>query len=68
VGAFRSKENADKYIAELKESGTQAFVYDRSKSGLFRVTIGAFSQREEALQLLSSAKSGDFSGAWLLSK
>ena len=68
VGAFRSKENADKYIAELKESGTQAFVYDRSKSGLFRVTIGAFSQREEAMQLLSSAKSGDFSGAWLLSK
>ncbi len=68
VGAFRSKENAEKYIAELKENGTQAFVFDRSKSGLFRVTIGAFSQREEAMQLLSSAKSGDFSGAWMLSK
>ncbi len=68
VGAFRSKENAGKYIAELKVKGTEASVFDRSKSGLFRVTIGTFSQREEAMQLLSSAKSGEFAGAWLLSK
>jgi cell division septation protein DedD len=68
VGAFRSKQNAENYVEELKEKGTQASVFDRSKSGLFRVTIGTFSQREEAMQLLSSAKSGDFSGAWLLAK
>jgi cell division septation protein DedD len=68
VGAFRSKENARNYIAELKENGTQATLYDRSKTGLYRVTIGTFSQREEAMQLLNSAKSGDFSGAWLLKK
>jgi len=68
VGAFRSKANAEKYISELRENGTQASLFDRSKSGLFRVTIGVFSQREEAMQLLSSAKSGDFSGAWLLKK
>ncbi|MEI7499329.1 MAG: SPOR domain-containing protein [Bacteroidota bacterium] len=68
VGAFRSKENAKNFIAELNEKGTQASIFDRSKSGLFRVTIGTFSLREEAMQLLSSAKSGDFNGAWLLTK
>ncbi|MFZ4561944.1 MAG: SPOR domain-containing protein [Bacteroidales bacterium] len=68
VGAFRLKDNAERYVAELKESGTQASLYDRSKTGLYRVTIGTFSQREEAMQLLNSAKTGDFSGAWLLKK
>jgi cell division protein FtsN len=68
VGAFRSKGNANNYIAELKESGTEASIFDRSRSGLYRVTIGAFSQREEAMQLLSSAKSTHFSDAWLLAK
>ncbi|MDD4602268.1 MAG: SPOR domain-containing protein [Bacteroidales bacterium] len=68
VGAFRSKENAQKYISELLRNGTQASIYDRSKTGLYRVTIGTFSQREEALQLLSSSKSGSFCNAWLLTK
>ncbi|MCK9203967.1 MAG: SPOR domain-containing protein [Bacteroidales bacterium] len=68
IGAFKSKENAKKLIAQLQEKGTVASIFDRSRTGLFRVTIGTFSQREEALQLLSSAKSSDFSGAWLLTK
>jgi len=68
IGAFRSKENAESLILQLQQKGVTASVYDRSKSGLYRVTIGTFSQREEAMQLLSSAKSGDFSGAWLLAK
>jgi len=67
IGAFRSKENAGTLIRECKEKGMVASVFDRSSSGLYRVALGTFSQREEALQLLSSAKSGDFSGAWLLS-
>lgn len=68
VGAFKAKENAEKYVTELKQKGTTASIFDRSKGGLYRVTIGSFAIREEAEQLLSSAKSGDFSGAWLLAK
>jgi cell division protein FtsN len=68
VGAFRMKENAGKFISELKEKGVEATIYDRSKSGLYRVAVGTFTIREEAEQLLSSVKSGDFSGAWLLVK
>ena len=68
IGAFRAKRNAEKCIRELKKTGTQATIFDRSPSGLYRVSIGSFSQREEANQLLSSAKSGEFSEAWLLEK
>jgi len=68
VGAFRSKENAENLVLHLQRQGVTASVYDRSKSGLYRVAIGTFSQHEEAMQLLSSAKSGDYSGAWLLTK
>lgn len=68
IGAFRLKENAEKLISQLKHKGTEALIFDRSRTGLYRVTIGTFSEREEASQLLSSAKSGDFCGAWLLAK
>lgn len=68
VGAFRMKENAFNYVAGLQEKGINATIFDQSRTGLFRVTIGTFSRREEAMQLLASARSGDFSGAWLLAK
>lgn len=68
IGAFKEKRNAEKLIRELQDNGTTASIYDRSKSGLYRVTIGTFSQLEEASQLLATARAGDFSGAWLLKK
>ncbi len=68
VGAFKSKGNAQKFIAELKRKGINASIFNRSGGGLYRITIGTFTIREEAEQLLSSSKSGDFSDAWLLVK
>lgn len=68
IGAFKEKRNAEKLIRELQDNGTTASIYDRSKSGLYRVTIGTFSQLEEASQLLATARAGAFSGAWLLKK
>ncbi len=68
VGAFKSKENAEKFIRELKQKGTEALIFDRSRGGLYRVTIGTFAIREEADQLLSSTRNSEFSGAWLLAK
>jgi cell division protein FtsN len=68
VGAFKSKENAEKFIRELKQKGTEASIFDRSRGGLYRVTIGTFAIREEADQLLSSTRNSEFSGAWLLAK
>ena len=68
IGAFKVHENAVKFINQLKEKGTPASIFDQSKTGLFRVTIGAFNSHTEAEQLLAQAKSGEFSGAWLLAK
>ncbi len=68
VGAFREKRNAENFVRKLQEENTHASIYDRSKSGLYRVTIGTFSQMEEASQLLATARAGAFSGAWLLKK
>ena len=68
VGAFRMKENAENYIAELNRKGIEATIFDRSRTGLYRVAIGTCSQREEARKLLTLAKSADFSDAWLLAK
>jgi len=68
VGAFRIKENAEKLVAELKEKGIEAEIYDRSRNGLYRVTVATAGSRNEAGRLLEQAKSGEFQGAWLLEK
>lgn len=68
VGAFRVKENAEKLVSELCAKGTDASIFDRSKTGLYRVTVGAFANREEACSLLAATRSDAFSGAWLLAK
>ncbi len=68
VGAFRIEENAGKLVAELQQKGFRASVFDQSKTGLYRVTIGTSSNRDEARQLLASVKSTDFSSAWILAK
>ena len=68
VGAFRVKENAEKLVAELQQKGIEASIFDQSRTGLFRVTIGTSSDRSDARQLLASAKSTDFNDAWILAK
>jgi nucleoid DNA-binding protein len=68
VGAFRMQENAEKLISELKQKGVTASIFDQSKTGLYRVTIGTCSNRADARQLLATANSTDISGAWILSK
>jgi antitoxin component of MazEF toxin-antitoxin module len=68
VGAFRIQENAEKLVAELQQKGIEAAIFDQSKTGLFRVTIATGSSRAVANQLLASATSSEFSGAWVLAK
>jgi cell division septation protein DedD len=67
VGAFKIKENAEKLVAELQTRGVDASIFDQSRTGLFRVTIGTSSDMSEAKNMLASV-SADFSGAWILSK
>ncbi len=68
VGAFKMKENAEKLVSELQVKGIEASIFDQSKTGLYRVTVGTSSYRNDAQQLLASAKSANFSDAWILAK
>jgi hypothetical protein len=52
VGAFRLEENAEKLVSELQTKGLNSVVYDRSKTGLYRVALATFRQKEEAVRLL----------------
>lgn len=68
IGAFKIRENAEKFVRQLNAKGASASIFDQSKTGLYRVSIGTSNSQGEAEQLLSQAKSGEFSGAWLLKK
>jgi cell division protein FtsN len=66
VGAFRQEDNARKLVSDLQAQGNEALVYDQSRTGLFRVALGTFTDQAEAMKLLDIARSGDFPGAWVL--
>jgi cell division septation protein DedD len=68
VGAFRFRENADNLVAKLKEEGYDSGICDINPTGLFRVTIGSYTTRDEAIRQLAAARSGNYSSAWLLTK
>jgi DedD protein len=48
VNAFRSRENADKEVTQLKAKGFAAFVAPSQPGSLFRVRVGPFAQRADA--------------------
>lgn len=68
VGAFRFRENADNMVTKLKKAGYDAGIYDITSTGLFRVTVGSFISRNEAILQLEAVRSKYNSSAWLLSK
>jgi len=68
IGAFKVKENAEKCVREANSRGLNAGIYDRSKTGLYRVALTTTNLQKEADGLLREAREKGFSGAWLLSK
>jgi cell division septation protein DedD len=68
VGAFRFRENADNMVIKLKQEGYDAGIFDTTKTGLFRVSVGTFVNRDEAIGQLATVRSNNYSSAWLLSK
>lgn len=68
VGAFRFRENADNLVLKLKQEGYEAGIFDVTKTGLFRVTVGTFDNKKDALRHLASVRTTNNSSAWLLSK
>lgn len=48
VGAFRSRENADRQVQQLVAKGYAASVASGAAGGLYRVRVGPFATRDEA--------------------
>lgn len=68
VGAFRIPENAERLVTDLRQQGQDASIFDETKTGLSRVSIQNFSNRDEALTALVIIRAGEFPTAWLLEK
>ena len=68
VGAFRFRENADNLVATLIQDGFDARIFDITTTGLFRVSVGTFERKDEAVAQLAVVRSNKYSSAWLLSK
>ena len=68
AGCSGEKENADRFVARLKQRGYEAGILDLNK-GLHRVKIDSYSEYEIALNDLKKMRdNGIFPNAWLLKK
>jgi cell division protein FtsN len=68
VGAFKIHDNAERLVADLRQKGHDASIFDETKTGLSRVSIQNFSNRDEALTSLAIIRAVEFPAAWLLEK
>jgi cell division septation protein DedD len=48
VNAFRSRDNANKQVAQLKTQGLPAFIVEGAPNALFAVRVGPYPQRADA--------------------
>jgi len=59
IASFRQRENAERYVAELKQMGVDAFDWEidlPNKGKWYRVSVGGFSTRREAEDYASDLK------------
>lgn len=68
VGAFKIHENAERLVGNLRQQGHDAIIFDQTKTGLSRVSIQNFSNKDEALTILAIIRASEFPAAWLLEK
>lgn len=66
-GCFQVLENANKYIAQLKEKNITASIIGKTPAGLNIVSCGDYATREEALTALDKIRATN-TDAWLLKK
>lgn len=67
LGAFGILANAEKMVSKLKNENISAEIKERNEKGLYIVSGGGFSSREEALNKMMQLKSA-YPNAWIKSK
>ncbi len=67
AGCFGSQENADRLANKLRDKGfTQAAIEGKTPSGLFRVSAGSYSSKEDAQKALQEANArNELKNAWV---
>ncbi|WP_075341429.1 HU domain-containing protein [Tenacibaculum agarivorans] len=68
AGAFQLEKNANKKIAKLKKKGYDAKVIGKNKWGLTQVSVGSYSSKEEALEVIDAVREDIGTDAWILVK
>ena len=66
-GCYGVLSNAEKQTKRLREKGYKAAILDK-KGKLYRVSQGAFSNSDEAIEFLKKAKAEEDPSVWLLKK
>lgn len=66
-GCFSIKQNADNFIAHLRDKGFEAGLIDHHH-GLYRVAFGSYPDRAMALEALAVVRKDGGADAWLLVK
>ena len=64
-GCFRSQENAEKYVAELKAKQYEAEIIGKNKAGLFMVSVFKSSSSVQTADALTNIKSEVNENAWI---
>jgi cell division protein FtsN len=65
AGCFRSEQNAEEYVQELRTKGFDASIQGQTPQGLQKVVYGVYVQKSEALSELRKIRQKENSGAWL---
>jgi len=68
VSSYDTRELASHYADQLAAEGFKPSVVGPSKSGHFRVSIGSFTDRQEAMKFLRNIRSTGKPNAWLLTE
>jgi cell division protein FtsN len=66
AGSFRSIDNANNLIAQLRANGYDAELAKESPDGLYRVAFGRFTSKRKAYNLLSFVKNAQEEEVWYL--
>ena len=64
-GCFKSKENAEKYVSELKAKQYEAEIIGKNKAGLFMVSVFSSASSVQTADALANIKAEVNANAWI---
>lgn len=67
-GAFQNEENAQNFVKKLQSEGYHASILDKTRQGLFRVSVEGYANMEEATSHLGEIQQNINNSAWILNK